>query len=63
MLNVVGWIAVLIVPAIVYTLFWYGIGIGAGQCDAVRILELEGMLTPVERHKAEVKFFECGVTE
>jgi len=62
MLNVVGWIAVLIVPAMLYTLFWFGMGVGEGHCDAVRILELEGMLTPVERHKAD-NFFECGVIE
>jgi len=62
MLNVVGWIAVLIVPAIVFTLVWYGMGVGEGHCDAVRIMELEGLLTSAERLMMD-NYFECGVIE
>lgn len=61
-MNTVGWIAVLIVPAILYTLFWYGTGVGEGQCDALRILQLKELLTSEERLMMN-EYFECGDTE
>ncbi len=61
-LGVIGWAAALIVPAILYTMFWYGMGVGDGHCDALRVLELKELLTSQERFLMDV-YYDCNLED
>jgi hypothetical protein len=56
--NIIGWSLVLAIPAFLFVMFWIGTGIQMGQCDMLRVLEIDELITAEERIEME-KSYDC----
>lgn len=56
--NIISWSLLLAIPAFLFVMFWIGTGIQMGQCDMLRYLEIDELITAEERIEME-KSYDC----
>lgn len=56
--NIISWSLVLAIPAFLFVMFWIGTGIQMGQCDMLRYLEIDEIITAEER-MALLIYYQC----
>lgn len=56
--NIISWSLLLTIPAFLFVMFWIGTGIQMGQCDMLRHLEIDELITAEERIEME-KYYDC----